>query len=451
MADELDRLRTLTGELLRRDAWSGEQLAVHRQTRLRALLAHAVTRSPYYREALGPDAVERPLDELPTLPKSTFVDEWDRIVCDPRLTLAGVEAHAAGPDAAKLHLDAVRVVMTSGASGLRGLFVYDESGWRTWVAACLRAMARAGIGPGTRFTAIGAPDPAHMSKQLFAVLSAGRSAPSLSALTPVRELVEALNGYRPDALAGYASVMAVLAGEQLDGRLQIEPRVVACSSEPVTEDVRARIAAAWEREPIDVYATTEAAVVAASTPEHPRTLELAEDLVVVEVVDDDGLAVPAGVPGAKVLLTSLVNFTQPLIRYELSDRVTLGRGPNPSGRPYAYLETIDGRADDTIHVPGRAGGTVALLPYRLGAPFATLADVRQYKIVWDGRALQIRVVLRPGARDGVEQVRAAVATTLADAGAAELPLEVEAVAELRRESGPAAKFKLIESVAASSR
>src|SRR5262249_38911780 len=162
-------------------------------------------------------------------------------------------------------------------------------------------MARGGIGPGTRLVLIGAPDPVHMSKQLFALLTAGSTAPPLSALTPVDEMVAALNEFRPEALAGYAGVMALLADEQLAGLL----RIAACSSEPVTEDVRARIRAAWGREPVDVYATTEAAIVAASTPEHPRTLEIPEDILVVEVVDATGRPVAPGVPGEKVLLTNL--------------------------------------------------------------------------------------------------------------------------------------------------
>jgi phenylacetate-coenzyme A ligase PaaK-like adenylate-forming protein len=442
--DRLARVRALTAELSNRDRWSREQLLAHRQHRLQALLAHAVERSPFYREVLGEDAARRPLEELPTLSKDTLVDQWDRIVCDRRLTLAGVESHAAGARAADPYLDEFRVVTTSGATGLRGFFVYGEDDWATWVAACLRVMARSGIGPDTRLALIGAPDAVHMSKQLFAVLG-GASAPQLSALTPLDEMVESLNEHRPEALAGYAGVIALLADERLHGRLRIEPSVVTCTSEPVTEDIRARVVSAWGFEPTDVYATTEAAVVAASTPEHPRTLEIPEDLVLLEVVDEDGRPTPPGVPGEKVLLTNLANRTQPLIRYELADRVTLGAGPNPAGRPYAHLATIDGRTADTLHLPQPGGGTVAVLPYRLGAPFATLPEVRQFKIVWDGRELRVQVVHSADAAV-LERVRGALTATLRDAGAAPVPLAVEAVSELAREGGPAAKFKLVESL-----
>jgi phenylacetate-coenzyme A ligase PaaK-like adenylate-forming protein len=220
--------------------------------------------------------------------------------------------------------------------------------------------------------------------------------------------------------------------------------LVAC---PTATCRRVRHHRRWGLQPVDVYATTEAAVVAASTPEHPRVLEIPEDLVVVEVVDEQNRPVPPGVAGEKVLLTNLASSTLPLVRYELADRVSLGAGPNPAGRPYAHLATIDGRTSDTIHLPTGDGGTVAVLPYRLGAPFATLPEVRQFKIVWDGRTLRVRVVPRSSASDVTERVGAALARTLLDAGAAPVPVEVEAVPELPREAGPAAKFKLIESIA----
>jgi hypothetical protein len=53
------------------------------------------------------------LERLPTLPKETLVDEFDRIVTDPRLRLVELEEHMHGPDAGDLFLD--RVVPDQGA------------------------------------------------------------------------------------------------------------------------------------------------------------------------------------------------------------------------------------------------------------------------------------------------------------------------------------------------
>jgi hypothetical protein len=92
------RLRALAGEQLARDRWSRERLLAYQGERLRALIAHAVAASPYYRAVLGPDAAsgEVPLEELPTLPKATLMDNLDRIVTDPRLRRADLQAHLAG-------------------------------------------------------------------------------------------------------------------------------------------------------------------------------------------------------------------------------------------------------------------------------------------------------------------------------------------------------------------
>lgn len=165
-----------------------------------------------------------------------------------------------------------------------------------------------------------------------------------------------------------------------------------------------------------------------------------------EVVDDDNRPVPPGTPGAKVLLTNLENYTLPLIRYELADRVTVSPEPNPAGRPYRHLAAIEGRTADTLTFAGRAGGTVAIVPLRLGAPFAALPTVRQFQVVHEAGGLEVRVVLDPEApTDTVDRVRRLVVGALEDAGALPPPLRVTPVAELEREPGAAAKLKLIVS------
>ena len=107
--------------------------------------------------------------------------------------------------------------------------------------------------------------------------------PRLSVTTPLREIVDALNAYRPEAIVGYPTIAGLLADEQLEGRLRIAPRVLAFGSEPLTDDIARRVYAAWGVRPANVYATTEAPIVAASSPQD-ACLDLSEDPVVVEVV-----------------------------------------------------------------------------------------------------------------------------------------------------------------------
>jgi phenylacetate-CoA ligase len=439
------RVQALAGEQLARDGWSRERLLDHQAQRLCQLLAHAVVRSPYYLETLGPDAPSKPLSALPTLTKATLMEQWDRIVCDPRLRLADVEAHATGPYAGESLHGEFQVFSTSGASGLRGLFVYNARDWAVGLAGTVRGVARAGGRPGERTVGIGAPPGVHMSQRVFATLQGGRSdAPQLSALTPLDEMVAALNAYQPELVLGYPSVAALLAAEQLAGRLSIAPRMLGLGSEPVTPELRHRVIQAWGIDPVEYYASTELPALGTSTPEHPRALELYEDVGVFEVVDDENRPVPPGTVGAKMLLTNLENYTLPLIRYELADRVTVSPEPSPGGRPYRHLVAIEGRTADTLHFPGREGGEVAVLPLRLGAPFARLPAVRQFQIVHEAGGLEVRVVLDPEAPgDTADRVRTAVLGVLEQARAVAPSLSVTPVAELEREPGAAAKLKLI--------
>ena len=440
-----EALVTRAGELLAIDRWSRDALLGLQRTRLRALLEHAVARSPYYREALGPDAPDRPLESLPTLPKPLLMERFDEIVTDDRLRLAGLEAFLAEADAGAAYLGEYRVFSTAGSTGIPGVFVYTHAEFAQWIAVSLAALGRLGVTGETRFVAIGAPGALHITRQMFATMQAGRpGVPRLTVLTPIAETVEALNAYQPEALLAYASVAAELADEQLERRLAIRPRVVICTSEVLTDDAAARIEAAWGIQPCNAYACTEAPPTATGSLDHVG-MHVWEHAVVLEVVDEAGLPVPQGEPGAKVLLTNLVNRAQPLIRYEVSDSLVLADGPDPSGRPWLRIERADGRSDDVLRLPAPEGGEVRVHPFRLRAPFVRLTDVRQYQVVHRDDGLLVRVVGRPTAgRDLPERVRGSVEEALREAGA-EPAVRVELVREIERERGHAAKLKLVVS------
>jgi phenylacetate-coenzyme A ligase PaaK-like adenylate-forming protein len=255
-------------------------------------------------------------------------------------------------------------------------------------------------------------------------------------------MIAALNAYQPEALGGDASVIGLLAEEQLQGRLAIAPRVVLTTSEVLTDDAAARIVHAWTK-PVQGYFSREVGVIASGSLDHVG-LHVCEEAIL-EVVDERCRPMPPGTAGSKVLLTNLVNRVQPLIRYELSDAVVLEHGPDPSGRPYDRIARIDGRSDDVLYLLSAGGRTVAVNPFRLRAPFVTLLDVLQYQVVHRADGLLVRIVPRDSAPRGLQdRVRAAVEAALADAGA-QAPVRIDVVDEIEREPGHAAKLKLVVS------
>jgi phenylacetate-coenzyme A ligase PaaK-like adenylate-forming protein len=259
-------------------------------------------------------------------------------------------------------------------------------------------------------------------------------------------MVEALNRYQPEFLYAYGSVLGLLAGEQLDGRLRIAPATIASSGETHTDELRQAIRAAWGTSSFELYAMTEAGILGSHCDRHSG-IHLFEDQAIVEVVDEHGRPVPAGQTGHKLLVTNLITRTQPLIRYEISDMVAMAPEPCPCGRPFRLLAAIEGRNDDILHLAAAAGGTVAVHPLALRSALAGIGGLAQYKVVHDHDGLHVRAALRPGAdpASAVALIGDRLAERLAAQGVARPAVQVELRDSLQDERDTAGKFKLVES------
>ena len=451
---ELMAVGATAGEILERDGWDRARLAAFQQARLRDLLAHAVAHSAFYRQLYrGVDVSAVPLTELPTVDKARLMDDFDDVVTDPRLTRGAVEDHAGQLTGTELLHDEYRVMTTGGTSGQKGWFVWGRDDWRRLLSTILPR----GIGwwgmptpdSGAPSATVYASSPLHMSHRLAASLDTGMSPRLLLPATdPLPSLVERLNQFQPETLMLYPSVGALLAEEQLDGRLKISPSVVISSSEQLTDDMRDRMNAAWSLQVFNTYSTTETGPVGSECPAHAG-IHLWEDMAVVEVVDQDNRPVPPGTPGAKVLVTNLVNLTQPVVRYEVSDLLTLSPDPCPCGRPFAVVAAVDGRSDDVLRLPG-ATAEVAVHPKVFRDALGSQRDVVQYQVVRHPDRIAVTVVAAGGASP--EAVTANVADVirrqLAGLGVSPgLPVDVTAVDTIPRGDPASGKFKLVRNLA----
>lgn len=444
------RIQALATRMLERERWPRERLLDHQRARLRETIRHAVAHSPYYRDAIG--AVgngDMALHQAPVLTKSTLMAQFDRIVTDRRLRLADLERRLAGERANEPLFGEYRVVGSGGTSGQRGIAVYDRRAWEVAVASLLRAMSIQGIPAGTRLLGIGAPTPLHMTNRLFAELRAGRAdVPHLAVTTPLPEVVEALNAYRPEALITYPSFIRRLAEEQQAGRLRIAPRKFCSVAETLTPDVRDLAGVTWGAAVLNVYGATEASLIGTECP-WTTGLHVAEDLIVLEVVDEDNRPVPPGVAGNKILVTTLFNRALPLIRYEFSDIVTVAEGPCPCGRPHLRLASIQGRREDILSLPARGGGRIGANAFLLGETLLRMPVIRQYQLSPRPDGLLVRVVLRDAApaSDVLPAARRAMAEELDKIGAVVERLTIEAVDRIER-TGAGAKEKPVSAPSA---
>jgi phenylacetate-coenzyme A ligase PaaK-like adenylate-forming protein len=245
----------------------------------------------------------------------------------------------------------------------------------------------------------------------------------LDATQPIDEIVSDLNAFRPDALVGYASLLGALAEEQQAGRLGIAPKGIFSASEVLTDDIRARLRAAFGIEPTNVYAATETAGIASEC--RRGRLHLYEDLVLTEIVDENDRPVGPDEFGAKLLVTVLFARTQPLIRYELSDRVRRVDGTCSDGLPFGLIGGVEGRQEEVLTL---AGARVHPNVFHAALEAVPAAG---WQVIEDNGSLRV-LLARPHGPIDESDVAARIAGQLELAGALAVPIEVAVVSEIPR-------------------
>ncbi len=396
-----DALRARFGQALgdrlerhaERLSWDAGRLAEHQRQQLQALLATALSRSPFHARRLAgidPGRFELgQLAELPVMTKEQMMAGFDELVTDRRLTRERAEQQlAACADDPGLLDDQYVCLASGGSSGLRGLFVQTVGEYAEFAASVLRrAMARvsAAGGPppgGLPVAIVAAASPVHSSGFAAAV---ARSYPvrmiPAPATLPVGEIVRRLNAAQPPALLAHASTLVLLAGEQHAGRLRISPQAITAMSELLTDQDRIAIRDAFGVPPIDQFVSTEG-LVGHSEP-GGVVLSFATDMCIAELVDERNKPVADGVASAKVLLTNLHNHTQPLIRYELTDYFTR----HPAAVDPYLRATVEGRADDVFRY-----GSITVDPLVIRTVMVRTPDAVEYQVRQTRHGIDVAVV-----------------------------------------------------------
>jgi phenylacetate-CoA ligase len=419
-------LRT-RAELRSHDRWSRAELIAHQAEALRELRLYAVDRSPFYRE-LHSGLEDAPLDALPVVTKQVVMERFDDVVTDRGVHLADVEAYLDHNAATDRFRGRYRVAATGGTTGRRGVFLSDPSEWRAVLASYSRAYDWAGLAAGLtnrlRMAVVSSRNPSHQSALVGATV-ASRVTPTLrlDAAQPIEQIVAALNVFRPDAVVGYASILRILAEEQRAGRLTIRPRGIVSASEVLTDETRRRLRSAFGVEPTNVYGATETAGIASECRQ--GNLHRYEDLVIAEVVDADNRPVTPGEFGAKLLVTVLFSRTQPLIRYEMSDRVRATDGSCADGLPFALIDGIEGREEEILTLGGEW-----VHPNTFHAVLERL-DVAGWQVI--DEAGLVRVLLaRPGPTVEPSIVNASVIAALEHVGVRGTAVRTEVVDAIPR-------------------
>jgi phenylacetate-CoA ligase len=376
-----------------REGWSGVETRQRR--RLARMADHARGHSRMYGELYArlPD-FNGDLTMLPPVTKRQLMARFDDWLTDPAITRAALDAFIADPALIGYKFrDRYLVFTTSGSTGHPAILLqppesvavinalsFARSAWPIWQPATLWKLVRGGFKAAALVVTTGHfGGIAMMRSRILARPMRARMQRAFSTLEPLPDLVAQLNAFRPVLLGGYASALALLAEEKIRGRLTIEPALVSQAGETLFPRMQERIKRAFNCPVTNSYSASESIALTAQCK--CGRLHLNADWYILEPIDRDGRPVPAGTQSHSTLLTNLANTTQPIIRYDLGDRITIRPEPCACGSPLPVID-VEGRTDDILDFAAAGGhGTVQIMPLSLATVIEAVPGVYRFQAI----------------------------------------------------------------------
>ena len=363
----MNYLKTLTDlyRLKKNMKLSAEKMRSLQNGKLRKLLRFAWEHSSYYRAVFERAGItEEQLDTLPlscfpTIDKQALLEHFDELVTVPDLKQENLrefdarEAADRKPYQGKYH-----VVHSSGSTGKPGYFVYDEDAWSQMLLGIIRAALWGMSMPQIlgllmkrpRIVYIAATDGRYGGAMAVGdgIDGGGAKQMYLDIKTPVAEWIRQIREFQPNIVIGYPSAIKILAQLMENGEVGLDAeRVISCG-EPLGTNLRTYLEKIFRTQVVNFYGSSESLALGVETNPKDGML-LFDDMNVIEV--ENGV----------MYLTCLYNYAQPLIRYRLSDRLTL-KAPEGGELPFTRAVGLLGRNEDVLWFEDGRGNREFLHP-----------------------------------------------------------------------------------------
>ena len=382
-----------------------EERKTLREKRLKDMVEWARKNSPYYAKLYKDVPEDFELTDLPSVNKQELMKNWNDWVTDRQITLADVEKfmedmNNIGRKIKKKYM----VFTTSGSTGNPLVSICDSTTNNVMGGiSASRSYARkedlaAFMKKGKKSIGVFANEGFYLGNssirsRLNKMPWKKRQMAVSSALYPIDKIVQQLNEFQPAMLGGYPSNLELLIDEVKEGRLTISPVIIMTGGEYLSDSLRKRLAETFQCYVQTSYSCTEGGTVACECRQ--QHFHINDDWVIVEPVDAEGKAVPDGVQSEKILLTNLYNFTQPYIRYEVTDRVIMHHEKCACGNPSPWIE-LEGRTDDVTSFM-EAGKEIKVAPLAIYAVLKEVHELRRFQVeVYPENKVELRIEPKEG-------------------------------------------------------
>lgn len=405
---------------------SAERIAEVQRTRLAALLRHAWSQVPYYREVLDSCGAVRDgrvnLDrftDIPFLTKDVMRAEGDRL-------RAGTL-----PPGRKAHRNA-----SGGSTGEPVQFWQDNGYWDTTIAVRTYHFSTVGKQLGEREMKIWGNE-----RDLFEGTLGWKATLQNWVYNrrfeqcwhlpeaQIRKILHDIDQWKPKLLWCYRDGIDAVAKYVLEHGLRPHaPAAIVLGGATVYPWMVEVIERAFGSPAISAYGSREVGAVACQCLERAGH-HIATHSNVVETIDADGRPV-VGQEG-ELAITPLTNYAMPFLRYRIGDRGKLGTDRCACGRGYPVLESISGRMIEVL-VNSRGEQVDPIYFIQLLSVIFNRGLVRKFQVVQDeDGALTLNAVLEAHAtREAFQANLVEVLDKIRLVMGADCPIEVKFVDDI---------------------
>jgi len=376
------------------------------RSRLEELVAHAKSSSPFWRGKLSRFAEDRfELADLPTCCKGELMDNFDRSLTVDDIRRDAIEDFFGDEsNLGKYFRGKYALSHTTGSQGQPLFLVQTREQLELLFALQL---SRGNVKLTVREAATHFIWPA----RLAAVIFKPGFYPSASALQYLpavvknfvevkvfnvhdEDMLDRLAEFRPTHLSAYASMLHEIAREIEAGRLSLKPHLeqVVNISERLIPQARSHYEKIFGAPVLDTYSMGECLFLTNGCPAG-HGMHVNADWAILEVVDENNQPVPAGIKGAKVLITNLSNHVQPIIRYEIGDLVTMATRRCGCGNNLPLVDSVEGRDTDVFYIETEKG-VRSLQPAVFDLAIGRMVDAREFQLIQEENT-RFRILIEP--------------------------------------------------------
>ncbi len=364
--------------LYHRKFYSLKKIEKYQLAQLKAIYNYAKENSVFYHDLYHDFSFDTLFDyhKLPSINKSIMMDNFTNLnTCniDKDSVLEYAVCKENDKDYLGYYLDKYVVGLSSGTSGNKGIFITPKEMTERLPAVFL---ARSGL-----------PIRLMPFKILFMlrVFSQGFedingfmvSLNYLSTMEPIEKIIETINEQKINILMAPPSLIRQLLPHKEKIRLKLKR--IMTYAEVLEEVEKEKFEKEFNTKVIEIYQASEGQMASACKKGH---LHINEDLVYIELYDEEGKLIKKDNQiGHKMIITNLVNYAQPLIRYEMNDMIVLDTKCE-CGSNFRRIKKILGRRDDIIYFSTNDNKTQYIFPDLFVRWIIVVSDnIREFKVI----------------------------------------------------------------------